>query len=59
LRVFTGILGVLFVFGAFKMTSWRFKGEQRQREPTLAVRLVFLAVGLLLLFWAVRWPFER
>ena len=57
MRTLTAILGLLFIWSAFTMTSWRPKGDQRDRPPTFAVQALTIAIGALLIFWFFRWPF--
>ena len=55
MRILAGLLGAVFVFTGFRMTSWRYKGETRERQPTMFVRVTTVALGILLFYWSIRW----
>jgi hypothetical protein len=57
MRIVVGILGVLFILLAFVMTSWHYKGETVDREPTVFARTTTFGIGVLSLALAFWWPF--
>jgi hypothetical protein len=57
MRIFTAVIGALFIWSAFSMTWWRYKGEVQRRPPTTSVRVTSLVIGITATILSLRWPF--
>jgi hypothetical protein len=57
MRIWTGMIGVAFIWASFYMTSWHFKGEARKREPNFTVRAISFGVGVFSIALAFWWPY--
>jgi hypothetical protein len=58
MRIFTGLLGVVFIVFAFVMDGWKWHFETALRPPTWWIRLFTLVVGLLEIYLSITWPFD-
>ena len=58
-RLFTVLLGVLFVAGGLIGQSWHWKGESRERPMNWVVTTLFVGIGAGLIGWSYYWPYPE